>query len=368
MNKLTKVGLSALCGSLASVSAAHAGSLDVTGSAKMTHTNVSNGVVGNPIGMATGLTFTGNGELDGGQTFALTLTDANKAAWSTASISLTTNSIGTFVLNSGGGGAGIGGYDDNMPRAYEEVWDTAIATNVNLQKGVSGSTNVEWTSPAVLGTTLQIAYAPDNDGTQNNNKSYSGATSDHFGSGFGVVLDMDVQGHVAGFNLILGASETEIAKSKQGGNKAITHDHEEGIAGLVLNLGPVELGGQVSAERIGTQARNATNYYGNMSWGIAFNVNDDLSVSYSEHKSVQSKTKKQGGPDSAATNGVGQSLSANINEYIPKSWMKGDSLQIAYTIGGVAIKYAQSKYDNTAYGFDAKTPKESQLVEVSMAF
>ena len=365
MNKLTKVGLSALCGSLASVSAAHAGSLDVTGSAKMTHTNVSNGVVGNPIGMATGLTFTGNGELDGGQTFALTLTDANKAAWSTASISLTTNSLGTFVLNSGGGGAGIGGYDDNMPRAYEEVWDTAIATNANLQKGVSGSTNVEWTSPAVLGTTLQIAYAPQNDGVQNNNKASSGINNT-YGSGFDVVLDMDVQGHVAGFNLILGASETELAKGAPGGVKPITHDHEEGVVGLVLNLGPVELGGQVSAERVGTQSRNATNYYGNMSWGVAFNVNDDLSVSYSEHKSVQSKTKKRNSELQGAYKA--SSVQSNSNEYTPKSWMKGDSLQVAYTIGGVAIKYAQSKYDNTAYGFDAKAPKESQLVEVSMAF
>ena len=361
--------MSALCGSLASVAAAHAGSLDVTGSAKMTHTNVSNGVVGNPIGMATGLTFTGNGELDGGQTFALTLTDANKAAWSTGSISLTTNSIGTFALNSGGGGAGIGGYDDNMPRAYEEVWDTAIATNVNLQKGVSGSTNIEWTSPSVLGTSLKVAYAPDNDGTQNNNKSTSGEASNHFGSGFDVVLDMDVQGHVAGFNLILGASETETAKGVLGGTanpgvKGPTHDHEEGVVGLILNLGPVEIGGQVSAERIAVgSTRNSASYYGNASWGVAFNVNDNLSLSYSEHKAVQSKTKKAGNPPATADKTL-----ANINEYTPKAWMKGDSIQVAYTIGGVAIKYAQTKYDNTAYGFDTKAPKESQLVEVSMAF
>jgi len=363
MNKITKVGMSALCGSLASVAAAHAGALDVTGSAKMTHTNVSTATVGNPIGMATGLTFTGNGELDGGQTFKLTLTDANKAAWSTASISLTTNSLGTFVLNSGGGGAGIGGYDDNMPRAYEEVWDTAIATNVNLQKGVSGSTNIEWTSPSVLGTSLKVAYAPDNDGTQNNNKSTSGEASNHFGSGFDVVLDMDVQGHAAGFNLFVGASETETAKGNPNGAKAITHDHEEGVVGLILNLGPIEMGGQVSAERVATQARNSTSYYGNASWGVAFNVNDNLSLSYSDVKSVQTKTKKSGNAASTADKYI-----QNFNVYTPKAWMNGDSMQIAYTIGGVAIKYAQTTYDNTGYGFDTKAPKESQLVEVAMAF
>jgi hypothetical protein len=36
MNKLTKVGLSALCGSLASISAANAGELSVTGGVDMT--------------------------------------------------------------------------------------------------------------------------------------------------------------------------------------------------------------------------------------------------------------------------------------------------------------------------------------------
>ena len=36
MNKLTKVGCSALCGSLAAISAANAGDLAVTGSAHVT--------------------------------------------------------------------------------------------------------------------------------------------------------------------------------------------------------------------------------------------------------------------------------------------------------------------------------------------
>jgi len=40
MNKITKIGLSALCGSLASVSAVNAGTLDVTGSATATWTSL----------------------------------------------------------------------------------------------------------------------------------------------------------------------------------------------------------------------------------------------------------------------------------------------------------------------------------------
>ena len=142
MKRYTKIGLSALCGSLASISAVNAGSIEVTGSALVTYTTLSGQVSGNPIGMGTGLTFTGNGELDGGQTFSVAIAHTNKNAYSSANITLNTNSTGTFKLSSAEGGAGIGGYDDNMPRAWEEVWDTGIATNANFQKGVSGSTNI----------------------------------------------------------------------------------------------------------------------------------------------------------------------------------------------------------------------------------
>ena len=40
MNKITKIGLSALCGSLANIVAANAGTLDVTGSATATWTTL----------------------------------------------------------------------------------------------------------------------------------------------------------------------------------------------------------------------------------------------------------------------------------------------------------------------------------------
>ena len=40
MNKLTKVGCSALCGSLAAISAANAGDLTVTGGADLTFSNL----------------------------------------------------------------------------------------------------------------------------------------------------------------------------------------------------------------------------------------------------------------------------------------------------------------------------------------
>ena len=96
MNKISKIGLSALCGSLASVSAVNAGTLDVTGGASATWTTLGSTVTGNPLGMDTGLTFTGSGELDGGQTFSVAITHANQDVYSVAGITLNTNNSGTF--------------------------------------------------------------------------------------------------------------------------------------------------------------------------------------------------------------------------------------------------------------------------------
>ena len=50
MNKLTKIGVSALCGSLDSVAAAPAGALSVTGGATATYVSNENAVTGNPNG------------------------------------------------------------------------------------------------------------------------------------------------------------------------------------------------------------------------------------------------------------------------------------------------------------------------------
>ena len=119
MKKISKLGLSALCGSLAAVSAVKAGEMTVTGNAHLTYTTVGNATTGQPLGVKTNLSFVGNGELDGGQTFSVTIAHTDQNAWSSANITLNTNSLGTIKLSSAEGGGGIGGYDHNMPRAVE---------------------------------------------------------------------------------------------------------------------------------------------------------------------------------------------------------------------------------------------------------
>ena len=167
MNKLTKVGVSALCGSLASIASAQAGSLDVSGGATATYSSVDGVVVGNPLGMATAMTFVGNGELDNGSTFKLSINLTNKAGYTTSAISVTTPSLGTFTYDEGGG-TGLDRIDDMMPTAWEETTGTGLGTGLRTVAGAGGNADVEWNVGIGLpeGMNVYGSYAPRPGGGQ----------------------------------------------------------------------------------------------------------------------------------------------------------------------------------------------------------
>ena len=73
MNKFTKVGLSALAGSLVAFSA-HAGSLSASGGASLTFSNGDDKSLtheGNQWTMGDSITMTGSGEMDNGMTISV---------------------------------------------------------------------------------------------------------------------------------------------------------------------------------------------------------------------------------------------------------------------------------------------------------
>jgi len=350
MNKLTKVGLSALCGSLASISAANAGTLEVLGGATATWSSNSGAVTGNPIGMNSGITFIGSGELDNGSTFTLTITQADQIAYSAGSISIATPSLGTFAISSRSGGQGIGGHDDKMPTAWEETWGTSLGTGINLPKGVSSSMNIGWTSPSFMGSTLKIAVAPgSNDATFNNDKGVSGAGNASLNAGYDILLDINPDFGVdalSGLNVFVGGSRTD-QNVEQGLSKANTGDHEEGIAGATFAYGPVTVGYQRSIEMTGQELATTVGYYQNDAFGVSFNINDDLSISYGEMESIRHTT------NAAAAN---------------KNIMTVDSLQLAYTMGGMSIKIAESNVDNATYAVGSGSDFEATTVALTLAF
>jgi len=341
MTKITKLGLSALCGSLAAVVGANAGEISVSGGATASWVSNSGNSTGNPIGLNSGLTFKGSGELDGGQTFALTLTQADQTAWSAGSLVITTNNFGKIRIALADGGSGIDAYDDKMPTAWEETWGTGTGTGVDLISGVGASTNIGWVSPSIAGITLSAAYAGANDGKVNNDKGVSGGTG--VGRGYDVAININPQvgDMLSGLNVFVGGSQTE---QEMKSNLLTADDKKEVVAGFTMALGPVTAGYQRTGEFGGERAVSKLDYYDNRSWGISFNVNDDLSVSYGELESWKK-------------------LTGSV-----KTSMEAESLQLAYTMGGASIKVADTKVDNATYSSAASADKDGLTLALSLAF
>ena len=189
MNKLTKIGVSALCGSLAAIASANAGALSVSGGATATYSSVEKETTGNPLGMASAISFTGTGELDNGSTVTLALDQDDQSGYSAGSISIATPSMGTWTLDQGAGGSGLDRIDDMIPSAWEETNGTSVGTGAQTVAGVGGSMNIEWNIQSDMlpdGVSMQIAHSPKagNSGTSDKSQGGDGV----YGAGWDFVL------------------------------------------------------------------------------------------------------------------------------------------------------------------------------------
>jgi outer membrane protein OmpU len=120
--RIKKLGLTALAGSLVATSA-YAGSLDVSGTAKLTYVSQdADEVTGNPFSNSQGIGFSGSGDLDNGMTIKYGYTMTN-AAFSSSTLKLDMGDAGELSYADSASPTGISAYDDVMPTAGEEVWD-----------------------------------------------------------------------------------------------------------------------------------------------------------------------------------------------------------------------------------------------------
>jgi len=331
MNKLTKIGVSALCGSLASVAAANAGSLDVTGGATATYTSLEGEVTGNPLGMASAMTFTGNGELDNGSTFKLSIAHTNKAAYTGSAISITTPTLGTFTYDEGGG-TGIDRFDDMMPTAWEEVDGSGLGMGLQTAAGVGGGSDIEWDVGMGLpeGLNAYISYSPLPDGSKNANKAVGG--SQHVVDGYG----WDVALKYTGFEGLTAFGGLSTIQQIAGAG-----DRDTELFGATYAIGGATVGYQYT--KIDNAGGIAGDYYENDAYGVSFAVNDALTLSYGIHDSDQ--------------------LDASASTTVA---LEGQSIQASYTVGGASIKVAETSVDNQLYS--AGTDRESRTIALTLAF
>ena len=334
MNKLTKIGVSALCGSLATVASAQAGEMTVTGGASMTYMSLSDEVTGNPLGMATGMTFTGTGDVND-STVTLTIANTHKNAYTGSSIAVATPSLGTFKYDEKGG-TGLDRIDDMMPTAWEEVDGAGVGMGLQTVSGVGGGSDIEWTLPSEwsMGSTVHISYSFKPDGSYNSKKGAGGTNGTSGlinGSGYDIVVTNNSV--VEGLNMFAGYSTI----NQSGPATHALDDREQLAGGATYAVGGFTLGYQQSYDSAATS-------YDNTAYGVSFAVNDNLSISYANHDSKQS-----------------QSDNTRLE-------LEGKSLQASYTMGGASLVVAETEVDNKNYATAAANQREGRSIALTLAF
>ena len=302
MNNLKKIGLSALAGSLASVSA-HAAEVSVSGSASITMDRVNKHLVtGNDFSMGDSLNFNMSGETDGGLGVAV-FYEIDGGSLDDYDMTLS-GDWGTLKFNGSGASSALGAVDDVMPNAYEESWDvldtdgTSTSGSPMVIGGGGGANMFIYTSPSVAGATVTIAY--QNDGG-------AAAVEDSY-TDFAIAYSPDmVEGLTLGY-----------ARADQ--QTGIDTDNNKSTAYVKYATGGFTIGYQMSEADHDTKTSSQDSH----SYGLTYAVNDDFSIGYHAHTLE---------PDSGAS-----SSASNDQE--------STGVSASYTMGGMTIAGAMNETDN----------------------
>ena len=337
MNNLKKIGVSALAGSLVSF-AATAGELSVSGTANLTYTNedLSNSAstpsnsTGNPFGHASDLSFNGSGDMNGYTVSFFAAIDAGGGAYASNSISMDMGDMGKIKFDQGVGGNGIESIDDKSPTAWEESWD-GIAAGDGMT--TTGSSNVFTYTNTVAGFGVNVAYDTeiDDSRTADGATGAAGTSIDGSNTSFAITNSTLVDGLDVGF----GMGETDV---KDG--TTTSTDIETIIGYANYTIGGVTVGltqGETSGGAAGHDMHEME------AMGIAFAVNENLSVSYNTHEVTYAKTA--GNADMSSDK---------------------EGIAIAYSMGGASVKIQNNETDGSS---TATTYTEDRTeVNLSLAF
>jgi outer membrane protein OmpU len=317
MTNLKKIGLTALAGSLV-VTSAFAGSLSVSGGAKLSYTSksgTSDTENGNRYGMQKLMSFNGSGELDNGNTVSLYHGMTVEGAQSSSTLTYDMGDMGKIMYTDAAGGLGIAGIDDLTPTAVEEIWDGLGGTKTGFS--AHASSGFEYTNTSVDGVKVEIGYSPKGQAA-NDDGGVSGAGAIKSASSVAIQYT-----GIEGANIYYG----------QGSNGAsATTENDYDTMGVKYSMGAATVGIQM------TDVDPATgNDQENTQYGISFAVNDDLSISYGE-STVE--------------------VSGSVDQEI-------SGMSVGYSMGGLTLQAHANEGDNV--GNTANNHKHTELT-VSFAF
>ncbi len=311
MNKFTKIGVSALAGSLMAVSA-NAVEMSVSGGASITFGDYGGDITNNAWSQGDGLTFSASGETDGGLTVSSSYVLDN-GALDDYSVSISTDSMGTITFHAMDGSSALGAVDDVMPTAYEEPWFGV--TSPSKIDGTAGDGLFQYTSPSVGGATITATYSQADSTIVESQTSYAIAYSPEM-----------VDGLTVGY-AVQDDTSTGVATSAV----------DENTMYVKYVYGSITAGYQVS------DADNATASESMESTGMAISyaISDEMSISYGQHE-VETPND-----------------SADVDQ-------EASAISASYVSGGMTIKGTIGEVDNVANV--AATDRETYEFSMSFAF
>jgi len=324
MKNLRKVGLTALAGSLAAISA-NAAEMSVAGSQVITYTSEdSTEVTGNPWGMNTNLQFTASGDVNGYAVSYYQGAVDQIGGMSSASLSIDLGDMGKIRFDQGAG-SGLNTIDDKTPTAAEEIWDGLDGTTAG---GLVGQGNAgAWNYIKSMGDVkLDIAYV--NQGGGSNADGATGGSTNVVESSWGMAVTAPV-----GDALNVGVGYGKIGNAS---TVSSTNDDEHRTIFANYTMGSATFGYQISRIEEGTVSGTDEN---TNAWGIAWNVNDNLSVSYGERELDYDKP------------------GTDVTE-------DGAGIAVAYTMGSIKIAGNHNEVTNNA----GTTGSNDTMTEIAVSF
>jgi outer membrane protein OmpU len=170
MNNLKKIGLTALAGTLVSVSA-NAADLSVTGGVSLNFSGEEKQLTGNGWSMNDGITFLASGELDNGWNItAKQIIDSSDGTANTIMdtriLTIDMGDSGTLTFSGTGGSSVLAAIDDVTPNAGEESWDDVTGADA-IPGGTGGDDMFHYSNSSLMdGLTVSASYTPSDGATE----------------------------------------------------------------------------------------------------------------------------------------------------------------------------------------------------------
>lgn len=359
MKNITKIILAIVSLSLVG-SQANAGELTVTGSAKATYTILSSGSTnaqqntGKGLGVANEFNLGASGELDNGWKWTYNQNIDDATVQDDAGLAIATD-LGTIAINVSQGslsakyGFDASAYGVGSDNGYGggDTSSGASANTMQYGKNLSSYNNIQYATPAGLlpfGIVAKAGFSPNAVVNANASSHATGAAND--GAGDTASEYQITAAPIDG--LKIGASYFNLD-----GEAGVQQGYEAGSAYAKYTAGPVTVGYGETRVALNTAGGNSAYIYGymNKAYSLGFAVNDNLSLSYTSEKSNMEKKAK------ASTNNA--TTRSDVE-------MQMDTIQAAYTMGGMTVSISSKDVDNDSYSANKKVSET--ILAIAMAF